>query len=134
MRVAKTGIWLSYNNQEEGFELPVLPAQIDVSGRGDGTDHHVHQLGNIHVIKDRQLQEYAIESIFPSKAYPFITASIVLEPKRYVEYIQKWWQSKRPIRFIYVGPTMEINTAASIETFDWKEVGGTPGTSSTLSS
>lgn len=121
------GIWLSWNNQQEGFELPVLPREIGPSIRGDGARHDVYGLGKINVIKDRELAEYTIESIFPAQRYPFVTASIVLEPKAYIDYIKRWWETKRPIRFVYVGTTMEINTAASIEGFEWKEVAGSPG-------
>jgi LysM repeat protein len=127
MMADQYGIWLSWNNQEEGFELPILPREIGPSIRGDGTGHDVLGLGKISVIKDRELAEYTIESLLPAQKYPFITASIVLEPKAYVDYIMKWWESKRPIRFVYVGSTMEINTPASIEGFEWKEVAGSPG-------
>ncbi|SDJ76271.1 LysM peptidoglycan-binding domain-containing protein [Paenibacillus naphthalenovorans] len=123
----KYGIWLSWNNQEEGFELPILPREIGPSINGDGTGHDVFGLGKINVIKDRGLAEYTIESIFPAQPYPFITASIVLQPREYVDYILKWWETKRPIRFVYVGSTMEINTPASVEGFEWKEVAGSPG-------
>lgn len=125
--MAKYGIWLSYNNQQEGFELPILPAEIEVGGKGDGAGHDVYGLGKINVIKSRELDEYAIESFFPAQRYPFITASIVLEPKAYIDYIQKWRETKRPIRFVYVGATIEVNTAASIEDFKWKEVAGESG-------
>lgn len=121
------GIWLSWNNQEEGFELPILPREIGPSIRGDGAEHDVSKLGKINVIKDRGLAEYNIESLFPVHPYPFITASIILEPKAYVDYIMRWWESKRPIRLTAVTATMEINTPASIEVFEWKEVAGSPG-------
>jgi len=121
------GIWLSWNNQEEGFELPVLPSEIGPSIRGDGAGHDVYKLGKINVIKDRDLAEYTIESLFPAQSYPFITASIVLEPRAYIDYIMKWWDSKRPIRFTAVTATMEVNTPVSIEGFEWKEVAGSPG-------
>jgi hypothetical protein len=121
------GIWLSWNNQQEGFELPVLPPEIGPGIRGDGAGYDVHKLGKINVIKDRGLAEYTIESLFPSHDYPFITSPVTLEPNAYVDYIMKWWESRRPIRFVYVGATMEVNTPASIEQFDWKEVAGSPG-------
>jgi LysM repeat protein len=136
-KMANYGIWLSWNNQEEGFELPILPREIGPSIRGDGTEHDVSKLGKINVIKDRGLAGYTIESIFPAQWYPFITAEIVLRPMDYVNYIMKWWESKRPIRFVYVGGNAyidaegrtisEINIAASIENFEWKEVAGSPG-------
>lgn len=135
--MARYGIWLSWNNQQEGFELPILPREIGPSIRGDGAGHDVAKFGKINVIKDRELAEYTIESIFPAQPYPFITASIVLRPMDYVNYIMKWWETKRPIRFVYVGGNAyvdaegrtisEINTPASIEGFEWKEVAGSPG-------
>jgi hypothetical protein len=131
------GIWLSWNNQEEGFELPILPGEIGASIDGDSTEHDVFKLGKINVIKGRGLAEYTIESFFPAKPYPFVTAPIVLKPMEYVYFIMKWWETKRPIRFFYVGANSsagdegrtitEINTAASIEQFEWKEVAGSPG-------
>lgn len=121
------GIWLSWNNQQEGFELPVLPREIGPSIRGDGSGHDVYGLGKINVIKDHGLAEYTIESIFPAQRYPFVTASIVFNPKAYVDYIMKWWETKRPIRLVAVTSTMEVNTPASIEAFEWKEVAGSPG-------
>lgn len=140
------GVWLSWNNHEEGFELPVLPGEIGASIRGDGAEHEVYQLGKINVIKHRGLAEYTIDSIFPVVRYdrvldrylpPYVTASKVLKPMEYVRFIEKWWATNRPIRFVYTGGNAseddegktiaEINTAASIESFEWKEVAGSPG-------
>ena len=141
--VERCGIWLSWNNQEDGFELPVLPAELSASIGGDSAGHEVAGLGKISVIKDRELAEYTIESFFPAyppedaDPHPYITASIVLPPMVYVRKILKWWETKRPIRFVFVGSNRypglsgetiaEINTPASIEAFEWKEVAGSPG-------
>lgn len=121
------GIWLSWNNQEEGFDLPVLPEEIGVSTSGDGAGHDVYGLGKINVIKDRGLAEYTIDSFFPAQNYPFVTATVLLQPKVYVDYIMGWWESRRPIRFVYTSSSMEVNTAASIESFEWKERAGATG-------
>jgi nucleoid-associated protein YgaU len=121
------GVWLSWNNQEEGFDLPVLPGEIGASVGGDGSGHDVVGMGKINVIKDRELAEYTIESIFPAQRYPYVTAAELLEPRQYIDYIMRWWETKRPIRFVYTGPTLEINTPASIESFEWKEKAGAPG-------
>lgn len=124
------GIWLSWNNQKEGFSLPVLPGEIGQTISGDGSEHDVSGLGKINVIKDRGLARYQIESFFPDcicNDYPFITASRVFKPKQYVDYIMHWWETKRPIRLVIVTKTMEVNTPVSIESFEWKEVAGSPG-------
>jgi len=127
MEEPRCGIWLSWNNQEEGFELPILPGAIGETVKGAGEGHEVMGLGNINVIKDRELAEYSIESFFPGHIYPFITAKIVLEPKQYITYIEKWMASKRPIRFVYTLGSNDINKAVSIESFEWKESAGSPG-------
>lgn len=127
MMASKYGMWLSWNNQQEGFELPVLPSEIGSSVSGDSSGADVFGLGKINIIKDRQLAEYNIESIFPARKYPFVNAAVLLEPKAYIDYLIKWMETKKPIRFVYVGETVEVNTAASIESFEWKEVAGSPG-------
>ena len=35
--VERCGIWLSWNNQEDGFELPVLPAELSASRAATST-------------------------------------------------------------------------------------------------
>jgi LysM repeat protein len=120
-------IWLSFNNQAEGFQIPINPESIEVSDGNKGDTYDIVSSGEINVIKIRSLSEYSFEGIFPGQKYPFLAASVLLDPKMYVEYILKWMETKRPIRFVYTSPTFEINTPASIESFVWSEVAGSPG-------
>lgn len=121
------GIWLSWNNQQEGFQIPVNPGSIELSDGNKGKTYEVSGLGEINVIKDMKLTEYAFSSIFPAQAYPFVSTNLLLQPKAYVEYILKWMATKRPIRFIFTGNSFDINTPASIESFQWKETAGRGG-------
>lgn len=123
------GLWLSFNNQEEVFELPVLPGKIEVTGKGEGSGYEVYGLGQINVIKSPGLAEYSFEAILPAAGnpYPFITARYYYEPRYYVDLIEKWRQTRHPIRFVYTGPSLQINTPASIESFDWSETAGENG-------
>lgn len=123
------GLWLSFNNQEEVFELPVLPGKIEVSQQGEGSGYEVYGLGQINVIKSPGLAEYSFEAILPAAGnpYPFITARYYYEPRYYVDLIEKWRQTRHPIRFVYTGPSLQINTPASIESFDWSETAGESG-------
>ncbi|MEV2908758.1 LysM domain-containing protein [Paenibacillus larvae] len=123
----RSGIWLSYNNQEEGFKLPVNPETIEVKSGGNGKTYNVLGLGEVNVIQDRKLSGIEFESLFPAADYPFIEQdAILLQPSHYIEYIEKWWATNRPIRFVYVGDTVDINLAVSIENFDYKEKAGSP--------
>ncbi|MGG4344917.1 LysM peptidoglycan-binding domain-containing protein [Paenibacillus lautus] len=125
--MSKYEIWLSFNNQKEGFQIPINPESISVSDGNKGNTYDIVSAGEINVIQNRSLSEYSFEGIFPGQKYPFTVASILLDPKAYVEHILKWMDSKRPIRFVYTSPTFEINTPASIESFEWSEVAGSPG-------
>ncbi|MEF3309523.1 LysM peptidoglycan-binding domain-containing protein [Paenibacillus sp. GYB004] len=121
------GIWLSFNNQQEGFQVPINPGSIEIGNGGNGRTYDVAGLGEVNVIKDPKLAEYSFSGIFPAQRYPFVAASILLEPQQYIEYLQKWQASKRPIRFVFTGASFELNTPASIENFDWKESAGGSG-------
>lgn len=121
------GVELSYNNKAEVLQLPINPSSIDVSASGQGSTYDVVGLGQINVIKDKQLTEYSFSGLFPAQWYPFVTTDDLLHPVEYIKMIEKWWAMKRPIRFIFISDTYDINTAASIESFNWKEVAGGSG-------
>ena len=128
----KYGIWLSWNNQQEGFQIPINPASIEMSDGSKGKVYDVVGLGEINVIKDMKLTEYSFSGIFPANItgenkYPFITATELHPPKTYIELIQKWMGTNRPIRFIFTGDSFDINTPVSIESFTWKESAGRNG-------
>lgn len=125
--MAEYGIWLSWNNQQEGFQIPINPGSIEMSDGSNSTTYDVVGLGEINVIKNPKLTTFSFESIFPARAYPFITASVVLQPYEYVDMIKRWMETKRPIRFVFTGASFDINEAVSIENFDWKEVAGSNG-------
>lgn len=129
------GIWLSYNNQEEGFQIPVNPGSIEMGDGISSTTYDVSGLGEINVIKNSKLTEYSFNSIFPAREYPFVNSVKILksitvdkvQTNEYVYYITKWMATKRPIRFVFTGDSFSINTPASIESFEWKEVAGSGG-------
>ncbi|WP_276358419.1 LysM peptidoglycan-binding domain-containing protein [Cohnella caldifontis] len=145
------GIHLSWNNQAEGFPLPVMPSSIEISDGNKGQTYDVAQLGEINVIKNPKLTTYRFSSIFPSpnaRRYftdhgyvdPLAIAPILLSKPEYsedarhdvntnpyVHLLKKWMASKRPIRFVFTGDTFDLNVAASIESFEWKEIAGSGG-------
>lgn len=127
--MADFGIELSFNNRAEYFVLPVNPESIEITENGRGKTYDVVGLGEINVIKNRELTEVSFQSIFPAIWYPFVVVkeSLLLQPAEYLDTITKWMDSKRPIRFIAASSTYAINMAASIEKFQWKELAGSPG-------
>ncbi|GIO88190.1 peptidoglycan-binding protein LysM [Paenibacillus faecis] len=121
------GVELSFNNRAEVLMLPVNPSEINVSESGQGKTFDVVGLGQINVIKDRELTEYSFSGLFPARRYRFVKTEKLLHPVEYIKMIEKWMVAKLPIRFIFTSDTYDINTAASIESFTWKEVAGSGG-------
>lgn len=121
------GIWLSFNNQQEGFQIPVNPPSIEMREAGNSKTYDISALGEINVIKNPKLTEFRFESFFPAQRYPFVVGDHLFEPMFYVELIKKWMATNRPIRFVFTGASFDINEPVSIESFDWKEVAGTSG-------
>lgn len=121
------GIWLSYNNQQEGFQIPINPGSIEMGDGINSTTYDIVGLGEINVIKSPKLTTFSFSSFFPAQPYPFISASVVLEPNEYVNMIKRWMGTKRPIRFVFTGASFDINEAVSIESFEYKESAGSIG-------
>jgi LysM domain len=120
------GIWLGFNNQKEGFQIPVNPPRIEVNSGNENKTYEIAKFGEIAVIKSPRLRKYSFESEFPtSLSNPnHWVSNLMLEPEYYIDTITKWMKTQHPIRFVYTGE-FDINVAATVESFDyWEEVTG----------
>jgi len=129
---------ISYNNGEEEMQFPLNPSSLDVSEPGQAQSYDVVGLGEINVIKDRKLPSYSFSGLFPAQRYPFLSVFdglddkqkakvVVKQPSEYITLIEKWMDSRMPVRLVIVSDTYDINTAASIESFEWREAAGSSG-------
>ena len=123
-------IYLSYNNNEEVIELPVLPKKIEISGSGNNKSAEVIDLGEVTQLKLPKLFSMQIDSEFPSEWYPACNVSErkLKYPYDYIAKIEKWRKTLRPIRFVFTGSSIDINSPVSIESFSYSEEGGDVGT------
>jgi len=133
-------IYLSWNNQAEGFPLPVMPEKMSVKRKGTGNAYDIVGLGAIHTIGAPELDEFSFESFFPAADSAFANrgwrptrleggGSAYLEPERYVRYIRSWMNKRDPVRFIYVGSSIDqaISIPVSVESFEYWEQAGHEG-------
>ncbi|GAB6927047.1 LysM peptidoglycan-binding domain-containing protein [Paenibacillus sp. JCM 10914] len=135
------GLFLSFNNQEEVFRFPVNPERIDVKDSGEGKSYTVAGLGEINAILAPKLTEISFESFFPGRVYPFVhlgSDGELMLPMDYVNTIKGWMETRRPVRFVMTGlvpdplsgkenmKSFGINMAASIESFNWNTMSGSP--------
>ncbi|MBQ8299892.1 MAG: LysM peptidoglycan-binding domain-containing protein [Clostridia bacterium] len=123
-------IYLSINNNEELIELPVLPKKIEISGSGNNKSTEILNLGEVTQLKLPKLFSLQIDAEFPAKWYPGcnVSESKLLKPYDYAAIIEKWRRTLKPIRLVFIGSTIDINAAVSIESFSYNEEGGNVGT------
>lgn len=115
-------IWLSFNNNEETHQLPVLPPTVEVDVDNLNTTVNISQLGDINLIGKSGLKSMTIESFFPNQDYPFITTANRHDPYNYVGSIERWRTSGKPIRAVVTDTP--INLAMAIESFTYGERDG----------
>lgn len=109
--------WLK-KDETDKFQLPVKPSDYMVSVIHKNTVINVIQLGDINTIGKTGLRDVSLSSFFPAKDYNFSNNSSRLTPYTYVEKIEEWRKSGKPIRVIITGT---LNMECTIESFTWGE-------------
>lgn len=120
-------MYLSFDNEKQAIQLPIVPPFVEVSESGTGKTYDISKLGEINVIKNPKLTEISFGSFFPATRSPLVSVANMFEPAHYIDRIKEWRESKRPVHFVFVGSSVNINLFVSIEKFTWKEVGGAVG-------
>lgn len=115
-------IWISYDNGAERHQLPVLPPSIGVAVGNNNQVVNIHEIGDINLIGKSRLREMTIECFFPNQDYSFVTTRERHDPYLYVESIERWRKSGKPIR-VTVTDT-PFNIAFAIENFKFEERDG----------
>ncbi|GGG13530.1 peptidoglycan-binding protein LysM [Paenibacillus aceti] len=128
-KMSNYSLTLSYNNEKEAIEFPVLPAKIEVSESGNHKTYDISKLGEINVLRNVKLAELSFEGIFPASWFPgaSVAEERLFEPEHYVERIQKWSRSKQPMRLVFTGGSIDIFMDVSVEKFSWSESSGAVG-------
>ena len=119
--------WLSYNNGAEKLRFPVPPPVINVSSPFSNTDIDIVNGKEFTIIGDRQLKEFSFASFLPRDYNSTYCDYVdIPDPYKFVNWIERWRNSKRPLRFIVTGTN--INVAVTIRDFPYDlERAGEPG-------
>lgn len=120
-------MYLSINDDEEGFMLPILPEKIDITESGDNKTYNIINLGEVNVINLPKLTNISFESYFPMNGDLSIDSEELFIPSVYIKKINDWRNKSQKIRFIFTGGPLEINALFSIENFKYEEHGGEVG-------
>jgi len=119
--------WLTNERNTERVRLPVNPATITVSSPFEYNDVTIANFGEATIFGDRGLKEFSFETFFPARYNPvYCSYKGFKAPYTYVQIIEKWRDSKLPIRLIVTGT--KINYLVTIRDFSYEvERAGNPG-------
>jgi len=120
-------LYLGLDTGEEGFNIPVLPEEIEINEDGNNKTYEVINLGEINILNKPKLRNVSFESYFPRNRGPYVSSEQLFEPSFYVSIIRKWRDECKYIRLILVGSPLEINDLYSVENFKISEKGGEVG-------
>lgn len=124
--------WMSNNAGSDTMLLPVLPEQITITHDSQNDSVMVAGLGEVTIIQDSTAKTYEWTSHFPATIHQGVDINIrnnpssLLKPQAYVDKIEEWIASKKPVKFTVTGSS--INTYCSIESWNYYEKGGDPDT------
>lgn len=119
-------IWITYNSNKKRLQIPVLPEEIRITYPDKDDKVYVYELGEATIKNHPGAFVMKWNSFFP--AYR-CQGSIKKpkQPKHCVEFLKKAMKLKTPVKIIFTGGPMKINSLCTIK-FDEKEVGGDKGT------
>lgn len=119
--------WLSYNNGAEKLRLPVPPPVVNVVSPFGNEDIEIVNGMDFTVIGFRGLKEFSMETFFPRDYNPtYCDYKGFPVPLKCVALLEKWRDTRRPLRFIVTGTN--INHAVTIRDFPHDyERAGEPG-------
>ncbi len=98
--------------------------------KGKGQAYDIVGLGEVNVIKSRELAEVSFESFFPAdKNAPYLSVPITQfnDPETCVKKINGWQESIYPCRLLVQTENLKFTIAVSIESFERREVAGHGG-------
>lgn len=123
---SKYQMWLTFNGEKEKIQLPVLPSSFQVKNGSNNDSVDVVGLGEIVIMQSRPALQFSWSSFFPATKFPGIQVSTITKPLTLVQKINEWKAGKQPIHLI--ATAVGIDLYATIESFNYSEEGGDPGT------
>lgn len=103
---------------DERLVLPITPTKYEVGTEQENKSVDITQVGEALLFGNPKLKTLSFDGFFPAKDYPFVVGD-KRKPAELISLIEKWKESKKPIRVIVSdGP---INLMMAIMSFPWKK-------------
>ena len=107
--------------KKEIVQLPVNPAGFKIPRKGNNSTESIVKLGEISLLKDRKLSEFAVESFLPTdsnRSY-VVTRGSFKAPQFYIDFFEKILNdtSKQPCLLTVYG--LNFSATVSLEEFEY---------------
>lgn len=110
--------WITWPNGTKS-RLPVLPSVLNISNDSQNESVSIAGLGEVTILQDGLAKVISFSSFFPAHESSLVEYPNPSTPWAFVERIEMFKKSKKPIRFLVTGTP--INMAVSIENFSYRE-------------
>lgn len=107
-------VYLSWQNNTDTVLLPVTPPSFEIGTTNLNEVINVVDFGEYNMLWKTGLKTISFSSFFPKYRYRYCTTD-PLPYQQYIDYIEKWRNSEKPVRLIITASN--INWACSIEDF-----------------
>ncbi len=114
-------VFFSINNNEEVFELPVIPEELEKQSPWQNEEFDTMRQ-QLNLIGLKGLESLEINSFFPIRDYPFLR-SRKMWGMEYVETIERWRDRRLPIRIVITNDDsrgFKLNDAVTIDDFTYR--------------
>lgn len=110
-------IFIKWNNDTNGFKLPVNPESYQLNGKQQNTAVNIHAIGELNLKGKRALNVVQWGCFFPAQAYSFCVDT----PRAPMSYISDLTQLMNDNTTVHVVIGDRVNMFATIESINWGE-------------
>ncbi len=119
--------WIHANGGADKVQLPVNPESISVKYSSDNTTYNIDSLGEtVLPTKSRKAAVISFSSFFPARKFEGYKLKTLKSPQWLVSKMVSWISSDKPVKLVIT--QCKIDMYCVLESFDYSEVGGDPGT------
>lgn len=104
------------------YIFPVTPPKFEVSYGLKYEVINIHEIGDVALAGNKELNEIKIDCMFPSKAYPFNQPKTDINPYNNIKKFEDWISKKTLLRFVISKTT--VNRLVKVKKITYGEQDG----------
>ena len=110
-------IFIRWNKEKKGFQLPINPDSYTVDGKQNNTSVYIHELGEINLKGKRALKTVSWSGCFPAQKYPFCKVT-PQDPMSYIHMLENCLEKNTQMHVV-IGTN--VNIFATLESLQWSD-------------